>query len=152
MPRRKNWWATVATLGPVGYFVAPGTLATVITLPFVYMLNAAQLNYQSYIALVFALFIASLLIVKQALVCFDQNEDPSEIVLDEIIGCLLTFWMIPVSTQSILVGFLLFRAFDIIKFGWIKRAESLADAWGVIGDDILAGLLANFILRLLYLT
>ena len=49
-----------------------------------------------------------------------------------------------------LVGFLLFRALDIIKFGWVKQAESFADAWGVIGDDVVAALIANGILRLLF--
>lgn len=152
MPKRKNWWAYMATLGPVGYFAASGTVTTFITLPLVYMLNAYHVDAQSYIGIVAALFVIFLLVVKRALVCFNQKDDPSEIVLDEVIGCLLTFWMIPLSAQSVTVGFVLFRALDIIKFGWVKRAESLADAWGVMGDDIVAGLIANVILRMLYLS
>jgi phosphatidylglycerophosphatase A len=151
MPKRKNWWAYMATLGPIGYFAASGTVTTFITLPLVYMINAYNLNAQSYIAFVALLCALCLLVVKQALACFHQEDDPSEIVLDEVIGCLLTFWMIPLSAQAVTVGFVLFRALDIIKFGWVKRAESLADAWGVMGDDIVAGLIANFILRMLYL-
>ena len=151
MPKRKNWWAYLATLGPIGYLAASGTVATFVTLPLVYMLNALQLDARMYLAVVTILFLVCVFIVKRALDCFHHDDDPSEIVLDELIGCLLTFWMIPISTQSIIVGFLLFLVLDIIKFGWIKRAESFADAWGVMADDIMAALIANVILRMLYL-
>lgn len=150
MPRRINIWAQLATLGPIGYFAASGTVATFITLPFMYALRTYVPQAGTYISIVFAVFILSLIIVKRALPCFNLEDDPSEIVLDEVVGCLLAFWAVSLTTQSIVIGFVLFRALDIIKFGWVKRAEALADAWGVMGDDIVAALITNLILRLLY--
>ena len=48
------------------------------------------------------------------------------------------------------VGFVLFRLLDVIKFGWVKKAESLVDAWGIMADDVVAALIANLILRVMY--
>ncbi|EKD48766.1 MAG: Phosphatidylglycerophosphatase A [uncultured bacterium] len=140
----------LSTLGPIGYFGASGTVATIVTLPLVYWSHAFIENQQLYFGFLFGMFVISISIVRYALKQFKRHEDPSEIVLDEVLGCLITFWGISLTSQSVLVGFLLFRALDIIKFGWVKQAESFADAWGVIGDDVVAALIANGILRLLF--
>lgn len=140
----------LSTLGPIGYFGAPGTVATVVTLPFVFWTHAIIPSQRLYLGFIICMFALSMLIVRHALKQFKRQEDPSEIVLDEVLGCLLTFWGIALTPKSILVGFILFRALDIIKFGWVKKAESLADAWGVIGDDMVAALIANVILRMLF--
>ncbi len=141
---------TIATLGPVGYFVASGTFATLFTLPIVYLLHQAIATQGLYLGMVIILFGASVIIINCAMRKLKRHDDPSEIVLDEVVGCILTFWGIALSTQSLLVGFILFRAFDIIKFGWVKKAEDWADAWGVMGDDMVAALFANIILRILF--
>jgi phosphatidylglycerophosphatase A len=140
----------LSTLGPIGYFGASGTVATIVTLPLVYWTHALIPSQQLYLGFIICMFAISISIVRHALKQFKRHEDPSEIVLDEVLGCLITFWGISLTSQSVLVGFLLFRALDIIKFGWVKQAESLADAWGVIGDDVVAALIANAILRLLF--
>ena len=140
----------ISTLGSIGYFGASGTVATIVTLPLVYWTHDIIPSQRLYLGFIICAFAASMVIVKQALKQFKRHDDPSEIVLDEVLGCLLTFWGIPLTAQSVLVGFLLFRALDIIKFGWVKKAESLADAWGVIGDDMVAALIANAVLRLLF--
>jgi phosphatidylglycerophosphatase A len=142
--------SVISTLGPIGYFGAPGTVATIVTLPLVYWTHSIIPSQRFYVGFIICAFVASMWIVKQALKNFKRHDDPSEIVLDEVLGCLLTFWGIALTPQSVLVGFLLFRALDIIKFGWVKKAESFADAWGVIGDDMVAALITNVVLRLLF--
>jgi Phosphatidylglycerophosphatase A and related proteins len=66
-----------------------------------------------------------------------------------MVGCLITFWGVVLTAQSMIIGFLLFRFFDIAKLGWIKRAEKFDRGWGVVADDVVAALCANIILRLL---
>lgn len=140
----------IATLGPIGYFGASGTVATFVTLPLVYLLNSIIPSQRLYLGMIIITFALSMFIVSKALKNFKRHDDPSEIVLDEVMGCLLTFWGIALSPKSVLMGFLLFRALDIIKFGWVKKAESWADAWGVMGDDMVAALIANLLLRMLF--
>lgn len=139
----------IATLGPVGYFGASGTVATILALPLVYALHTQFPQQGSYLAATIFCYLVSLFIIKKALQQIKRHNDPSEIVLDEVVGCILVFWGITVVPKSILVGCLLFRTLDIIKFGWVKRAESWANAWGVMGDDMVAAAITNVILRLL---
>ncbi len=146
----KTICTAIATLGPVGYFGASGTVATILALPLVYLLHTYFPQPSLYLAAVIVLYFMSVAIVKQALHHLKRRDDPSEIVLDEVIGCLLVFWGMCFTPKSIVVGALLFRMFDIIKFGWVKRAESWANAWGIMGDDMVAALMANLILRLLF--
>ncbi len=140
----------ISTLGPVGYFGASGTVATIVTLPFVYWTHDVMPNQRLYLGFIVIAFFMSMLFVTQALKNFKRQDDPSEIVLDEVMGCFLTFWGIALTSKSVLIGFILFRTLDIIKFGWVKRAESWANAWGVIGDDMVAALIANLLLRILF--
>lgn len=147
MPMNNRFLYALLTLGPIGYANAPGTIATLCTLPFVYYLqylNVAQAEYVMVTGII--TFIAFFALY----VCLgNQHIDPSEIVIDECIGCLVTFVGIPVTPVSILVGFLLFRFFDITKIGGIKRIEQLASPWGIILDDVAAALVSNCILRVL---
>ncbi len=140
----------LATLSPLGYLIAPGTVATLLTLPLVCMLNewTKGNNILYFIALLLFTFCA-FFIIQRALIIIKRHEDPDEIILDDMIGCLLTFWMIPLTSQSLIIGFILFRCFAIPKWGLIKGSEELPGAWGVIGDDIIAALVTNIILRFL---
>ena len=141
----------LATVGPVGYLIAPGTLSTLLTLPLVYLLNQwSGNNAMLYFFILILLTCCAFYIIQHALLMIKRHEDPDEIVLDDIIGSLLTFWMIPLTTQSLIIGFILFRCLAIPKWGLIKGSEELPGAWGVIGDDIIAALTTNIILRFLF--
>ncbi len=145
-----RWCVRIATLGPVGYLSASGTVTSLFTLPLVYWLHSFVTNQWIYLGVVAVLFMLGIALVSRALKDFKRQEDPSEIVFDELVGCLLVFWGITLSTQSLLVGFLLFRLLDITKIFWVKKAEDLVGSWGVMGDDIVAALLTNIVLRLLF--
>lgn len=81
-----------------------------------------------------------------------RHKDPSQAVVDEVIGQLLTFLFIPFtfSWKLILVGFLLFRLFDIWKPYPIDSLQNLPAGIGVCADDILAGVYAGAILSIIY--
>ncbi len=141
--------ARIATLGPIGYLAASGTAATIVTMPCMYLLCIKLATWQYLLFLVVAILL-SVHIINCALEYFKDFQDPSQVVLDEVIGCLVTFYAIPLCWSTMLAGFLLFRLFDITKWFGIERAEHLVGAWGILMDDVLAGILANVIIQIGY--
>ena len=81
-----------------------------------------------------------------------RNKDPQKVVVDEVMGQLITFLFIPFTTswQMVLAGFLLFRLFDIWKPYPIDSLQNLPAGIGVCADDILAGVYAGTCLSLIY--
>lgn len=141
-----NVLRTVATLGPVGYVKGSGTLATLCMLPVMYMLSSANLYLLSGI---FIFLCAIGLVATRSSLAYFSDNDPHEIVIDECIGSFITFYGLASGQMIFFVGFLLFRFFDITKWFGIKYAENIGGAIGVIMDDMVAGLFAHCILRIL---
>ena len=77
------------------------------------------------------------------------GHDSNRVVIDEWVGMHLSLLMVPIRWETVLVAFLLFRFFDILKPLGIRKLEKLPGGWGVMGDDLLAGLYANLVLQLL---
>jgi phosphatidylglycerophosphatase A len=73
--------------------------------------------------------------------------DPGPIVIDEVVGMLMTLAFIPVGISGAIAGFLLFRVFDVIKPFPARRFESLHGGLGVMADDAMAAIYANLALR-----
>ncbi len=76
------------------------------------------------------------------------GHDSSKVVIDEVAGMMITLLWAPVDFKYALAGFILFRFFDILKPLGIKSAERLPGGWGVMADDVLAGVYAFALLRL----
>lgn len=74
------------------------------------------------------------------------STDPGCIVIDEIVGMLVTYFAIPRAVLPLLLGFVCFRLFDVYK-PW-PQLERLPGGWGVMLDDVFAGVLAQACLRL----
>jgi phosphatidylglycerophosphatase A len=74
-------------------------------------------------------------------------DDPQPIVIDEFMGCIITFFGLAITVQQMFFGFLLFRFFDISKLLGIRQVEKLPGVWGVMLDDVFAGIMSNLILR-----
>jgi phosphatidylglycerophosphatase A len=77
----------------------------------------------------------------------EWGEDSYRVVIDEVAGMCLTLCFVPVRWQYIAIGLLLFRFFDIAKPLGIRRMEHLSSGWGVMMDDMLAGVYANLLLQ-----
>jgi phosphatidylglycerophosphatase A len=73
--------------------------------------------------------------------------DPGPIVIDEVMGMLITLFMIPVGWGGILLGFLLFRALDVLKPFPARQLERLHGGFGVMADDAMAAIYAHILLR-----
>lgn len=131
----------IATLGPVGYFFAPGTVASVITLPIIHVLRSVCTT-SSYMLLLLVSTIIAYIIIDKALPSFGRQHDPSAIVIDEVVGMLFTFMLVPFTTTTALFGLIFFRFFDIVKAFGISRIELLQGSWGILLDDIAAGIIS----------
>lgn len=80
------------------------------------------------------------------------GHDASKVVVDEMVGLWIAMWWIPYSWVTLLLAFILFRVFDIWKPLFIRKMEKLPHGWGVMLDDVLAGIYANLVLQaVLYL-
>lgn len=75
------------------------------------------------------------------------DEDPGPVVIDEVLGMLMTLALLPVSLTGVLVGFLLFRLFDVVKPYPAGRLEHLPGGYGIMLDDAMAGVYAYLVLR-----
>lgn len=79
------------------------------------------------------------------------GKDSNKVVIDEFGGMMVTLLFIPVQLKFCMAAFVLFRFFDIVKPFLIKKLESLPKGWGVMADDLLAGIYANLVLQLIIL-
>lgn len=126
--------------------VAPGTFGTLVAIPLCYLLSALGPFQAAACIAAFAGF--AVWISGEAEKVFGQK-DSRLIVIDEIAGLMVTMFLVPWSLKSVVTGFLLFRLMDIFKPFPIRRLESaLRGGWGVVADDLAAGLYANVLLGL----
>lgn len=138
----------VATAGYCGYFpIAPGTVGSaaglVVYLP-VWWTRSPILE----VALIAATFAAGTWAATHA-ERFFGGIDPGPVVIDEVLGMLVTLAFIPVGWPAALTGFFLFRVFDVIKPFPADRLEKFHGGFGIMADDAMAGVYANLVLRVL---
>lgn len=128
---------------------APGTMGTVAAIP-VYLLMIWYLPTWLYVALTIIFLLIGIKICDK--VSEDlQVHDFSGIVWDEIVGYLITMMFLPFSWTLVILGFLLFRLFDILKpwpISWLD--ERVKGGLGIMVDDVLAGLFAWLSLLIIY--
>ncbi len=137
----------IATCGYTGYFpFAPGTVGSAVGVVLYLILHAVGSPWAMGLTIVGATVVG---IWAAGVVELNQKkEDPSIVVVDELAGMLLSFWLIPLSWLGIVIGFFVFRLLDIIKPFPCRQAERLGGGLGIMTDDLMAGLYTNGILRL----
>ena len=137
----------IATVGYCGYFpIAPGTVGSAAGLVFYLLVWWAQspLFEAGLILLLFAVGVWAGTTSER----YFGGIDPGPIVLDEVVGMLITLAFIPVGIAGALIGFFLFRVFDVLKPFPAGRFEKLHGGLGVMADDAMAAIYANIVLRL----
>jgi phosphatidylglycerophosphatase A len=75
-------------------------------------------------------------------------KDPQLVVIDEVAGQLITLIAVPVAWKSLLLGFILFRGFDIVKPPPVRQLEHLPEGFGIVIDDVGAGLYALAVMQI----
>jgi phosphatidylglycerophosphatase A len=138
----------VSTFGYVGFFpVAPGTAGSGAALALYALVRwvGAPAFEGAVILLVFAAGVWAANRSEGVL----GGKDPGPVVIDEVAGMLLTLAFLPLSLTGVLVGFLLFRLFDVIKPYPARRFEDAPGGWGVMLDDAMAGVYGHVAMRVL---
>jgi phosphatidylglycerophosphatase A len=142
----KHLAVLVASFGYVGFFpIAPGTagsLAALALFAFIRWIGVASFELSAIVA-VFAIGVWAAQGTERAL----GRKDPGIVVIDEVLGMLITLALLPVSLTGIALGFLLFRALDVIKPYPAAQLEHLHGGLGIMADDAVAGLYAHVALR-----
>ncbi len=130
-----------------GYLpLIPGTWGSLAAMP-LYLLLVYVGDWRLYLAVTVAITAIGVWAATRA----EQQSniiDPSFVVIDEVAGQLTTLFLIPFSWKAAVAGFLLFRILDVIKPFPARRAERLRGGWGIMTDDIVAGVYGNLLLRL----
>ena len=165
IPARKPWLSLFfATAGGAGYLPAvPGTWGSLVGAAFyvavIFALNLFVLGFFPGTALGFQIdnaLAGKLLLVPVALTVliallgayaatrvakFTGKKDPQIVVIDEVSGQFLTYLLAlaPLNWKYLLLGFILFRGFDVWKPFPARQAESLSGGWGIMADDWVAG-------------
>lgn len=137
----------LSTCGRIGFIpVAPGTFGSAAGVLVYYAVRTAGSTALE------SLLIAAIFAVG----CWAATEagrqlgssDPGPVVLDEVLGMLVTLWSLPaLSPTGVLVAFLLFRVLDIVKPFPANRLEALPAGLGVMADDAMAGIYGNLLMR-----
>jgi phosphatidylglycerophosphatase A len=134
----------------VGYIPRlPGTLGTIIAIPFSLALNRIALNNFLFATVLLIGAIAGAVWLCSLLAGMLKQKDPQFIVIDEIVGFLLANFLAPFSLTALLWSFALFRFFDISKIFPANRLEQLPRGAGIVLDDVMAGVYTLVSLRLL---
>lgn len=135
----------IATGAGSGYApFAPGTVGTIAGIP-VYLL-LSRLSWTFYLISVLILTLLAIYISREGEKIFNEKDSP-RIVIDEIVGFQWTMFLVLPTVLHILLGFFLFRLFDIVKIfpaGYLQNR--LPGGYGIVIDDVVAGMYSNIIL------
>jgi|ETNmetMinimDraft_12_1059888.scaffolds.fasta_scaffold00681_13 phosphatidylglycerophosphatase A len=137
-------YKSIITFFFVGYIkFAPGTVASIFTM-LLWFFIPSNLFVQLSIILIL-LFLSLYLCYIHSIQ--SDIEDPSYIVIDEVIGMSISLFMLPKQLSFYLLAFIIFRVFDILKPSIIYNVQNLKYGIGILADDILAGLFTAIILN-----
>ena len=139
------WFATV---GPLGFVpIAPGTAGSAAGLVVFWAVRSTG-SIRLEVAVLLVVTLAGVAAASAAESRY-QRRDPGLVVIDEVAGMLVTLLAVPVGLGGAVVGFFVFRVFDIVKPFPARHAERLPGGWGVMADDLVAGLYAQGLLRVI---
>jgi phosphatidylglycerophosphatase A len=126
---------------------APGTFGSLIGLVLAFALAGFNLGLAFFCVLAFVFFAVWIAHEAEQIL---RQKDPGCIVIDEIIGMAVTLLGMPFNLKTVLLGFVFFRFLDILKPPPIRTVEKrLSGGIGVVADDVVAGIQANFIVRII---
>jgi len=136
----------IATCGYIGFApVAPGTVGSAAGVALFYLIRGVDAAWAQP-ALIVALFAAGVWAATEAERALGGT-DPGPVVIDEVVGMLITLAWIPVTPLGALVGFLIFRVLDVVKPWPSRQFESLHGGLGIMADDAMAAVYGHLLMR-----
>ena len=137
----------IATVGGVGWApVAPGTVASAVTALLLWLIPFSRAGVVLFFIVVTVVGTWAAEHAERAL----GEKDPGAIVIDEVAGMTLSVVLLPLTAPVLAVAFVLFRIFDVVKPPPARQAQDLPGGFGVIVDDLVAGLYALIIVAAVY--
>jgi phosphatidylglycerophosphatase A len=137
---------TIASVLGIGYIGrGSGTIASAVCCVLWYILHAGN---DFMVALAFTIVVTVVGIWSSGKMESEWGHDSKRVVIDEVAGMCISLLWLPVHLKYVLAAFILFRFFDIYKPFFINRLEKIKGGWGVMLDDVLAGMYTNLILQL----
>jgi len=123
--------------------VAPGTAASAVGVAIAIICSPSIFLY------IFITLIVTILgfMVSGKMEKMLGQKDPGCIVIDEVAGIMLAFFLLPLSPVVVIVTFFLFRAFDMFKIYPVNKFEKFEGSTGVMMDDIIAGIYTNIVMQ-----
>ncbi len=147
-----TWALLVSTFGGIGRIrPGPGTWASAVTV-LLWAIIASQIpnSLRAMTVLGLALLVIAVGIPAATAVSrASQAKDPQFVVIDEVAGQLIALIAVPLDWKTFLAGFILFRAFDIVKPPPVRQIEKLPEGSGIVFDDVAAGIYALAVMQLL---
>ena len=140
----------IATVAGAGYLKFPGTFGSFVAVLLWAACAALKITEPFYLCLILFLIVLGT-IVATASEKILKKVDPGEVVIDEVVGILITFYSVPFSLKYAVIGFILFRLYDILKPFPINVIQKFPKGYGIMLDDILAGFCSFIILKVLCL-
>ena len=137
----------ICTVFGVGYIKGGGTIAALLCC--VCWFFAAKYGCNNKIFLAATLLITAIGTWSATEVESIWGKDSYRVVIDEVAGMAIGLLFVPVQLKYIATAFILFRFFDIVKPLFIRNLEKLPKGWGVMADDLLAGLYTNIIMQII---
>lgn len=152
MKKIAPWYVIISTWFGIGYSkMAPGTVGSLATLPFVYVLHVTY-GWQAVALFAATAFLVGTIATEYYIKKRATNLDPKEVVIDEVVGQSIALLFVTPGIYGYVVGFVLFRLFDVIKPWPVSFADKkIKGALGVMLDDVLAGFLALLLPLVCYL-
>ncbi len=139
---------TALGLGYVPYI--PGTFASLVTAGGVALLHRASDSATLQLGAALVLLLPVSIWASARVARREAKHDPSHVVIDEVVGQVFCLLWVPFSWTFLVIGFVAFRVFDIVKPYPIKQVERLPGGVGIVCDDLIAGLYAGVLLRIVY--
>jgi phosphatidylglycerophosphatase A len=150
MTRPPRWATLLATFFGVGLLrPGPGTWGSAATVVLWWLVaHGVAPSWQPALATLLAALAVAVGIPAATQVSRATGlKDPQFVVIDEVAGQLITLIAAPVAWQSLLLGFILFRGFDIVKPPPVRQLEHLSEGYGIVLDDVAAGLYALLVMQ-----
>jgi len=128
--------------------IAPGTAGSAVGLLLFWPLHGVAVSWQ--IAATVVVFFAGTAAASQVADRIGLK-DPGIVVVDEIVGMWVTLLFLPLTAVTAVAGFFLFRVMDVFKPWPARDFEALPKGWGIMADDVMAGVYANLLVRVVLL-
>lgn len=151
-----KWALRIATVFNIGYFpIASGTVASVFAALFMFIFKDIIITTFSGIGFALYLIITGLIIVYGTYSADRAEEiykekDSHKIVIDEVAGFFVSMLFIPVTLNNLFLAFIIFRIYDVIKPFGIRDVQKYRGGFGIMADDLLAGILTSVSVNILF--